>query len=181
MYPRMISSLLLIFKHRIATLELWPLTIATALMDSLMLWRVRIYISSVLLFTILINRLNSIGNYESVIGYQKGDYEEPARIRQSLKLYKRIHADRPILPGFFAKKRATLTLITNWSGFYHQIRIPDAEHIVHFPVFNTLSDNFVLNVCIIFMLSTERPEILSFEHPEKEVSVRMQELKEEQP
>lgn len=106
-----------------------------------------------------------LGNYESVIPYQKGDYDEPEFIRESLKSFKRRNAVMPLLPGFFHKKRSVLTMVTNWSGFYSQVEFPNSSHVAHFPVFTTYKDNFVLNICIIFMVAENQPAILSCEHP----------------
>jgi len=128
------------------------------------------------------NRLDGLtsdlaGNYEGVIGYQKGDYESPEFIRQSLDTYCRRDKDRPLLAGgFFFRRKAVLGMVTNWSGFYRQIRLPGCNHVAHFPIFDTIEGPFVLNVCVIFMVDENKMAVLSAEHPKRPVASRMEAL-----
>jgi len=49
--------------------------------------------------------------------------------------YRRLGNDKPILPSFCAKRRAIVSVVTNWAGFYEQIVLQGCEHVKHFPVF----------------------------------------------
>eukprot|EP00602_Paraphysomonas_sp_CaronLab_P012831 CAMPEP_0185042668 /NCGR_PEP_ID=MMETSP1103-20130426/42485_1 /TAXON_ID=36769 /ORGANISM="Paraphysomonas bandaiensis, Strain Caron Lab Isolate" /LENGTH=238 /DNA_ID=CAMNT_0027582773 /DNA_START=499 /DNA_END=1212 /DNA_ORIENTATION=+ len=110
------------------------------------------------------------GNYEGVIGYQREDYASPSLIRKSLQKYKRFHADIPLLRGFFARNRAVLSMVTNWSGFYSHILLPgECTHVAHFPVFTTLNMPYVLTVGILFMVNENQIAVLSIEHPARSV------------
>ena len=122
--------------------------------------------------------LTYAGNYESVIAYQKGDYEEGRFIRASLQPpFVRRHPERPLLPGFFAKKRAKMSIVTNWSSFYKQVLLPgECKHVAHVPVFNTLDDPYVLNFCIIFMVAENKPAIMSVENPSQPVLSKMRKM-----
>lgn len=106
------------------------------------------------------------GNYNAFIGFQKGDYEDPALIRRALcdvdgkstppvlsssgsssddsgtsktACYRRLHADKPFIPGFFARQSASMSVVTNWAGFYKQLVLGNGEeecqHKRHCPLF----------------------------------------------
>ena len=113
-----------------------------------------------------------------MIAYQKGDYEEGRFIRASLiPPFLRRHPERPLLPGFFAKKRAKMSIVTNWSSFYKQVLLPgECKHVAHVPVFNTLDDPYVLNFCIIFMVAENKPAIMSVENPSQPVLSKMRKM-----
>lgn len=97
---------------------------------------------------------NFIGNYSNVIAFQKGDYESPELIRHAVSNseWKRKNKDKKLIPGFFAKRKCRLGIITNWSSFYHQITLDRAEHVIHFPLFEP-NQPFVIDVAIIFKSS----------------------------
>mmetsp|Transcript_11031 Transcript_11031/g.18007 ORF Transcript_11031/g.18007 Transcript_11031/m.18007 type:complete len:404 (-) Transcript_11031:102-1313(-) len=109
------------------------------------------------------------GNYESLLPYQKGDYEAPELIRESLKSFKRRNADTPLLNGFFRKFNAGLSIITNWCSFYSEVELPNSSHVAHFPAGADFDQNFMFNFCVIFMVSKDRPAVLSIEHPQRPV------------
>lgn len=102
--------------------------------------------------------------------YQKGDYETPALIRESLQSnYQRHNSQVPVMPGFCRRRRAMLCLVTNWSGFYHEIVLPASRHVVHLPIWETIHDPYVVAVCVIFMLSQNKPALFSVEHHRRPV------------
>ena len=49
--------------------------------------------------------------------------------------YRRVHADKAILPSFWTKRKAINSVVTNWAGFYEQIVLEGCEHVSHCPVF----------------------------------------------
>jgi hypothetical protein len=119
----------------------------------------------------------NIGDYEGLIAYQKGDYEEAQFIRQSLIGYTRRSKEHPLIPGFFAKTKSVLCLVTNWSGCYKQITLPDSTHVAHFPVLMKIRDPYFINICIIFMVAENKLAVFSLEHPARPVVSNMEEFK----
>lgn len=79
-------------------------------------------------------------------------------------------------PGFFAKRKATISMITNWTSFYYQIKLPNAVHVAHFPVFETLKYPYVMGCCIIFKKDDETLAVFTCEHVKRPIVANMGDL-----
>lgn len=102
-----------------------------------------------------------IGNYESVICYQKDDFEKPEYIRESIlaQPFRRKFWQKPLAQGFFTRQRSRLSIVTNWSSFYKQITIPGGRHVMHFPMFSP-DNTFIMGFGIIFKASETQTALM---------------------
>jgi hypothetical protein len=99
------------------------------------------------------------GNYEGLIAYQPNDFQYPYLIRQSLPLYHRVNKDIA-LPSFWSAIQTKVALISSWTTFYHEIQIPNAHHISHFPYFENRKIAFA-DFTIIFRPRAKELQLLS--------------------
>lgn len=75
------------------------------------------------------------GNFENVILYQPGDYENPALIRQSLQHLKPKNSK---YPSFWTRSmEKPYAFISNWSKFDRGVQLPGAEQKLHLPIFTS--------------------------------------------
>jgi len=78
---------------------------------------------------------NHAGNYENFILYQPGDYENPARIRQSVQNLKPKNSEFPSFWTRCMKKPYAVT--TNWSTFDKGVQLPGAQPLLHLPIYTS--------------------------------------------
>lgn len=72
------------------------------------------------------------GNYQSVIAYQRQDFETPELIRRGFTEYRRAVSGK--LPGFFRSTRVKMGAVTNAAGFYKEVELPGCQTLSHRPV-----------------------------------------------
>jgi len=73
---------------------------------------------------------SNVGNYVSMIVYQRDDYSHPSLIRASLQSYGRVITKKlnfiPLISRFIC--------ITNWSTFYTELIFEGCKELYHLPV-----------------------------------------------
>jgi hypothetical protein len=76
------------------------------------------------------------GNYEAVLYYQPEDFASAQLIRASLDNGRcKRTVTGPILPGFMQRCKATISIISNWCGFYYAVQMPGCNEVLHTPYF----------------------------------------------
>jgi len=76
------------------------------------------------------------GNYQAIIMYQKGDFEQPSKIRESLKMLRRVNSDIPLTSSFqCAVSGKKFAYLTSWASTYMDVELPGCIQIIHFPIF----------------------------------------------
>lgn len=101
------------------------------------------------------------GNYEGAVAFQRGDYESPVLIRRSLRYLHRSVTDGPLLPGFFARQRARISVISNWTSFYGDVTLPGCSQRIHMPIF--MEQRTPMNVAVLYMAEKDNPALMTFE------------------
>jgi hypothetical protein len=73
-----------------------------------------------------------VGNYESVLFYQRGDYETPELIRASLAegRYRRAITGK-LLPSFMKRLTARFSAVSNVTGLYYPVSMPGCTELMH--------------------------------------------------
>jgi len=73
-----------------------------------------------------------VGNYESVLFYQRGDYETPELIRASLAegRYRRAVTGK-LLPSFMKRLTAKFAAVSNVTGLYCPVSLPGSKELMH--------------------------------------------------
>lgn len=73
-----------------------------------------------------------VGNYESVLFYQRGDYETPELIRASLAggRYRRAVTGK-LLPSFMKRLTAKFAAVSNVTGLYSPVSLPGCKELMH--------------------------------------------------
>eukprot|EP00747_Dinoflagellata_sp_TGD_P046100 gnl/TRDRNA2_/TRDRNA2_144234_c0_seq1.p1 gnl/TRDRNA2_/TRDRNA2_144234_c0~~gnl/TRDRNA2_/TRDRNA2_144234_c0_seq1.p1 ORF type:complete len:228 (+),score=19.10 gnl/TRDRNA2_/TRDRNA2_144234_c0_seq1:97-684(+) len=92
--------------------------------------------------TMLVNMRNRIpsltdahiGNYESAILFQKGEYEQPAHIRRTLLDPKRLGTDHDNLPSASILHSGRWHCVSSWVMFYRDVRLPGCQLKLHMPI-----------------------------------------------
>jgi len=116
------------------------------------------------------NRKNGLtdehaGNYEGVKAYRPEDVEHPALIRQSViqNFVRPVsgNAKGGILPGFCRKYYAKNVLISNWSGLYEHVDMPNSTQVLHVPILKEEVVPFH-GVFIIYRMNKNQIGICSF-------------------
>ena len=73
-----------------------------------------------------------VGNYESVLFYQRGDYETPELIRASLAegRYRRAVTGK-LLPSFIKRLTAKFAAVSNVTGLYYPVSFAGCNELMH--------------------------------------------------
>ncbi len=105
------------------------------------------------------------GNYEGVKAYHSEDIKYPALIRQSVNqnFIRPVSGNNKggILPGFCTKYWAKNVLISNWSGLYEHIDLPNSTQLLHIPILKEEVVPFH-GVFIIYRMNKNQIGICSF-------------------
>ena len=90
------------------------------------------------------------GNYEALLGYQRGDVCSAADIRASIAgpPFRRVHAAVPFPRSLLASARARVGLVSSWASLYVDAALPGCAQTYHVPYFEAsqipLRDIFIL-------------------------------------
>jgi len=101
------------------------------------------------------------GNYFNVISYCKADYQTPALIRKSYQKMKRASSPLTKLPNWLELAKGRFGFISNWSTFYKDVKIPNAEQIMHNPLPRRIPRKSYEEMAIVFRPKEGRLAIAS--------------------
>jgi hypothetical protein len=108
--------------------------------------------------------VESAGNYEALVAYNKGDFELPSLLRRSLVErrnggVRRVHGERS-LPGLLSAAFFTsVTLVSTWATFYTELVLPFSTVRSHLPLVDTSTVPFA-DIAIIFRPDAGRMAVL---------------------
>jgi len=101
------------------------------------------------------------GNYQVIIMYQKGDFEQPSKIRESLKMLRRVNSDIPLTSSFqCAVSRKKFAFITSWASTYMDVELSGCNQIIHFPIY--LNSSTLFQFGILFRANKDELKFLIF-------------------
>ena len=92
------------------------------------------------------------GNYETTLPYLRGDAATPVAIRRSLMNPERLRrvSDAPF-PNWWHSLYARATVVTNWSGFFAELQLPESVFCRHTPVIDLrVARTNMVDIYIIF-------------------------------
>jgi hypothetical protein len=66
-----------------------------------------------------------------------------------------------LCPGFFKKRKASISLITNWCSVYQHIELEGCTHVIHTPFM--IPTKLPLNIAVLFMATKGELAIATYE------------------
>lgn len=88
-----------------------------------------------------------VGNYESIMVFQKGECKSPADIRHAV-MGPKLGTRRAEAPGLCMSLQSRVGLVTNWSTFAKDVRLPGCVEVLHLGTFG--SDMLFAECAVIF-------------------------------
>merc|ERR1712046_20439 len=91
--------------------------------------------------------MGHVGNYEEFMVLQRGEYEKPSCIRRAVQ---GPHLGNPHgkAPSFATSLRSHMSVVTNWSTFAKDVRLPGCKELLRLGTFG--SDVFFGEAAVIF-------------------------------
>jgi hypothetical protein len=103
-----------------------------------------------------------VGNYESLIFYQRGDYETPDLIRASLAegRYRRVSTGK-ILPRFIKRLTASFAAVSNVTSLYYPVFYEGCNELLH--TFYWVPHLMPMHYGVIYKMNKNTPALLTLE------------------
>ncbi|MET0497716.1 MAG: hypothetical protein ABW106_05520 [Steroidobacteraceae bacterium] len=103
-----------------------------------------------------------VGNYESVLFYQRGDYETPELIRASLAegRYRRAITGK-ILPSFIKRLTASFAAVSNVTSLYYPVAFEGCDELLHH--FYWIPHQMPMHYGVLYKMNKNTPALLTME------------------